>query len=138
MLVASGSYVYRKHLERLDTDESYKRDRRAYSFAVKRLKKANSLLKVETMSEFYSEISRAVQGYTADKLNISEAGLIQDEIKTLLNEKQVDEDTINKVLEFLQLCDFSRFAPAGIEKGDMEKAYNTAKELILVLDKKLK
>jgi len=138
LVVASGSYVYRNHLERLNTDEKYKRDRRAFGRSMKRLKKARTLLKDDTKSEFYSEISRAVQGYIADKLNKAEAGLLSDEIKELLPERQIDEKTVDEVLRFLQHCDFSRFAPSGIQTGDMENAYNTAKELIGTMDKKMK
>jgi len=138
MMAAAGSYMYRQHLERLDTDESYKKSRRAFGLAVKRLKKAKPQMKEGTINVFYSEISKAVQGYIADKLNLSEAGFISDEVKNILAHKQIEDEMVKRIFEFLQMCDFSRFAPSDNKTEDMGQAYNDAKDLIAILDKKLK
>jgi len=138
VVIASGSYLYQQHLEKLDTDESYKRNRRAYGLATRRLKKACSLINEKSKSEFYAEISRSVTGFIADKLNMPEAGLVTDDIKVSLKNKNIDDDTINKIISFLQACDFSRFAPSEVKIEDMEKELETARSIISTLDKKLK
>ena len=56
---------------------AFVRTKKANKIAVRRLKKAEKLLKERKKEEFYDEVLRAVWGYLSDKLNIPQANLIR-------------------------------------------------------------
>jgi hypothetical protein len=93
-------------------------------------------MKIPTQKEFYAEISRALLGFIADKLNLAEAGLMTDEVAARLKERQVEDTIISELLECLQECDYQRFAPADATLEAMNDLYNRARAAIVNLEKK--
>jgi len=135
LLIASVGY--NKHLEKLTKNVAYARSRRANTMAMRRLSKARGLLAENTQKEFFAEVSRALLGFAADKLNLSEAGIISTELEELLNHRHLDSSIVNQYIELIQACDFQRFAPATITKTEMHMFYTKAKEAIINLEKAL-
>jgi hypothetical protein len=131
-------FVYSRHVEKLNVDVGYKRSRQANTIAIKRMKKAKSFLDSEDSGNFYPEIARGLQDYIADKLNISAAGILTDELEKILISKKVDKDLITKYISCLQKCDFHRFSSAGSTKGSMEALYEESKEAIVVMEERLR
>jgi hypothetical protein len=132
LVVALG---YKRHLQKLSGDIAYARSRSANRMAMKRLARADKVLSEETQKEFYAEISRALIGFAADKLNLSEAGMIQSELQNRLQLKSVDLELVQSYLNLLQACDFQRFAPAAVRKEEMSQFFLQAKEAIIKLEK---
>ena len=114
---------------------AYARSQKAQKMAKKRLSQAHKLMSPSNQAEFYTELSRALLGFVADKLNLPEAGLMTEEIKTKLEKGGISDSLIKEMFECLQECDFQRFAPGGSTRSGMETHYNQAKEAIIKLDK---
>jgi hypothetical protein len=111
--------------------------RKARKMAYKRLKTARIHLKSNKTSEFYTSISGALNGYISDKLNIDIAELTKENIRTNLLSKSVHEETINKLIETLDNCDFIRYAPSQ-NSTNISEFYNATVELISSIEKQIK
>ncbi len=135
LLAVGGAFAYQQRQAKMAENVAYARSRRANQLAKKRLSQARKLLKPETQKEFYAEVSRALVGFVADKLNLPPAGIISDEVAGRLRERGVDEEIVGEFLECLQECDFQRFAPASATPADMQQTYEKARKAIVDLEK---
>ena len=109
------------------------RGKKANKVAVKRLKKADKLMKQGRSDAFYDEVLRALWGYVGDKLSIPVEQLTRDNISLRLSERQVDTETIQLFLTALDECEFERYAP-GDAAGNMNKTFNAAMTAITRID----
>lgn len=132
--VAAG---YKRNRDKLSRNYAYARRKKANAMAMKRLSRAKALLSVEKQKEFYAEISNALYGFAADKLNKEQAGLISSDIEKEFKQRSVDEDLIKEFFNILKTCDFMRFAPANSTQEDMNRFYQSAKDIIIKLEKEL-
>ncbi|OPZ80930.1 MAG: hypothetical protein BWY77_00866 [bacterium ADurb.Bin431] len=135
LLALGAALGYRRHLDKLSGNIAYARSRRANRMAMKRLSAASGLLQVEKQKEYFAEISRALLGFAADKLNLSEAGILSSELESRLRERGVAEGTIGEYLQLLKVCDYQRFAPSEVTLNQMQGIYKEAKEAIINLEK---
>ncbi|OGC75888.1 MAG: hypothetical protein A2145_07155 [candidate division Zixibacteria bacterium RBG_16_40_9] len=134
LLALGFSWRYKNHLDKLQTDVVYLRNRRASKLAKKRLETASRLLSEDNGKEFYSEIAKAILGYLGDRLNLPSASLTKEDLNRELGFKKFDNNQINQVLELLDTCDFARFAPASYEKSEMESFYQKAVSTLVGLE----
>ncbi len=102
---------------------------KANKVAVKRLKKAASLMKEGRNNEFYDEVLRALWGYVGDKLNMPVEQLSRENISQQLSAHSVGESTIQQFIGALDECEFARYAP-GDAQGNMTKVYDAAMNAI--------
>jgi len=135
LLLLTGAFGYKKHQEQLAENQALARSRRANRVALKRLSKAKGLLDEKSQKDFYAEVSRALLGFAADKLDLSEAGIISTELEELLKARNLDEQLIKEYLQLLQECDYQRFAPATVSGQEMTEFYKAAKQAIIKLEK---
>ncbi|MDZ7725816.1 MAG: BatD family protein [candidate division KSB1 bacterium] len=131
----AGTAVYKKQRDKLSQNYAYARRKKANAMAMKRLSRAKAVMNVDTQKQFYSEISDALYGFAADKLNKEKAGLLSSEIEKEFKIRTVPQDFRNEFFDLLKTCDFMRFAPAGGTEEDMEQFYQRAKEMIIKLEK---
>ncbi len=136
LLALGFTWRYRNHLEKLQTDIGYVRNKRAAKVAQKRLETANRLLAQNNGKEFYAEIAKTISGYLGDRLNLPQASLSKEDIRQELALKKFDEQEINRIMEILDSCDFARFAPASYEKLEMESFYQKASQSLIALEEK--
>jgi len=136
LLALGFTWRYRNHLEKLQTDVSYVRNKRAAKLAKKRLETASRLLTENNGKEFYAEIAKATLGYLGDKLNLPPASLSKEDIQQELALKKFDEQQINRVIEISDACDFARFAAASYEKIEMESFYQKTSQTLIALEEK--
>jgi hypothetical protein len=129
------AYAYKLHLQKLSGNVAYARSRGANRMAMKRLAKADKLLSEETQIDFYAEVSHALIGFAADKLNLSAAGIILSDLENRLQDKSVDAELVHSYMALLQRCDFQRFAPAAVRKEEMSQFFLQAKDAIIKLEK---
>ncbi|MFC1556351.1 BatD family protein [candidate division KSB1 bacterium] len=132
------AFWYSRHLNRLNADIRYKRNRMANVIANKHLKQAKQALNSRNSGAFYPEIARALQDYIADKLNISAAGILTDELKSVLEEKKIDDDLVKEYIACLQECDFRRFSSVTGAPEEMRKLYDAAAAAISNMEDRLK
>jgi hypothetical protein len=137
LLALAGAFAHRRHLDKLSGNIAYARSRGANRMAMKRLAKAAQLCQEKTQKEFYAEVSRALTGFAADKLNVAQAGIISSELEKRLRAHGLTEEHLRNYLELLQTCDFQRFAPANESQGEMDAFLKKAKEAIINLEKSI-
>ncbi len=134
VLALLGIVVLRKRQEMLTSNVGLARSRGASSQARKRLSKAKSLARPDSVRDFYGELSLAFTQYIADKLNISPNGLTSDTIATLLRERKASPELVDNILGLLRQCDFARFAPATLTQQDMETALAKAESIMVQME----
>jgi hypothetical protein len=91
---------------------------RANKIARARLKTAEGYMKQHLFAGYYEELNRALWGYIADKLALSQADSSRERIESLLKERQVAENLIADYTQLIESCEFARYAP---DPGQLEK-----------------
>jgi hypothetical protein len=119
--------------EKMLGDVTGLRSRRARNVARKRLARAKHLLGGDDREAFYTEVSRALWGYSADKLGIPQADLAVGAISAGLTRRGARGESVAELSRIIEVCDFARFAPDPEHRG-MEEVYGRAEKLILELE----
>ena len=136
MFGALAALGLRGHWDRLEGDVAYARLRKAGRAARKRLGAAKRHASGDARA-FYGEVAGAMTGFLADKLNLSEAGLVRDQLAKVQRERGVSQDLLDEVFDLLDECDRQRFAPSSSEARDPEAVLKRAKGLMARLDREL-
>lgn len=131
------SFLVRRRLDRLEGDLAYARGRRAGKLARNRLARTRTLLDESTQKEFYAECGRALRGFAADTLNISEAGMMSEDLRKLLSQEDVSKNVIQEYVDCLELGDMKHFAPVGSTPHEMSEFLSRAELAITSLHKEL-
>lgn len=113
------------------------RNRKANAVAKKRLSVAGKLLKSGDIACFYEELLKASWGYLGDKFNIPVSNLSRDNVREVLNNKNVDAEDIDAFITVVDECEFARYAP-GTGHTEMEKVYGDAINVISKLEQKIR
>lgn len=103
--------------------------RKANKVASKRLKAAGKYLKEHNRELFYSEVLRAVWGYLSDKLMLPVSELNRDNVAAELKKYGVDDDTVGRFIDILNVCEFAQYAPSQSDEA-MDKLYADTVEAI--------
>jgi hypothetical protein len=125
----------RRRRDRISQDVRYARWRRALRASRKRLHAAQKLMRTEPSTQFYGALSRALTDYLGDKLNLSAGGLTCPQLEEELIRRRVDQELVRELMACLNACDFSRFAPTGVQLADMETLLKRTRDLISRLEK---
>jgi len=94
------------------------RNSKANKIARTRLKAAGVLLKQKLFEAYYEELHRALWGYIADKLGLSQAECSRERISELLRKRNVETETISNFTDIIDSCEYARYAP---DPGQLEK-----------------
>ncbi len=124
-----GAATLRRHLDRIKGDQAYARLRRAPRMARKRLARARTLRSGDP-KDFYGEVAGALQGFLADRLNVSEAGLVRGSVEPLARARGVSPATLHAVFALLDDCDRQRYAPPDNEQGSADEILQRAARLM--------
>ncbi len=117
------------HRGKMSANVEKRRGKRAGKAASKRLKTARLLQKKNQREQFYDEVMRALWGYVADKLGLPVADLNKDNVRQLLTERGVGENTLESFFSVLENCEFARFAPGAVS-ATMEQTLDEATDVI--------
>ncbi len=137
LLAFIGIVAFRQKSIRDSADVVSFRARKAMKVATKRLQQAKTLLTANNAEEFYTETSRALWQYVADKLSIDRAELSIDTVTQQLSEKNISPELVGRIKECLEICEFARFAPASASEEEKKKMYDLASEVIVATEKEL-
>lgn len=129
--------IYRKRAK-ANANISRQRNKKANKVAVKRMKRASTLLNEKQKSEFYDEVLKALWGYIADKLNIPTAELNKEIVKENLTEAGISNDDIVSLLETINECEFARFSSGNTTLENMRNVYNSATTAINKIENSIK
>ncbi len=95
---------YEKKKKKKNSDITYVKYKKATKIALKRLKKAKQYLQNQQKDEFYTEVAQATWNYLSDRFKIEKMELSFDNVKDILNQKQLKEETINSLILLLNNC----------------------------------
>lgn len=129
-------FIYRKKV-RESANVTLMRNKKANRVAAKRLREASGYMKKNQNEAFYEAILKAYWGYLSDKLAIPVARLNRENAIANLKQRNVDEPTINDLLEVLEQAEFARFAPAGGSEARSE-FYTKAATTMSRLEKQIR
>jgi hypothetical protein len=132
-----GFFILVKRQEKLRGNIVLVRNRKARKIAQCRLAEAKKFLQSQKREEFYTEISRALWGYVADKLGIPPADLSIDLVRSSLEQKNISSEVIAILSGTIERCEFARFAP-GVSSGELLHVYDETVELISTIEEKLR
>lgn len=133
-----GLFIYKRSRdERLHGNQALLRNKKANKVARKHLATARKFMPDSEKEKFYEEVSRALWGYTSDKLGIPMSELTKDSARTALTRHNVDEELATELIETIEHCEFARFAPQK-EAGEIERIYDRAAKVITELEGRLK
>jgi len=119
--------------KKANSDIKTVRKKKAGKVSQKRLKKASKYMSENNQKAFYKEISDAVWEYLSDKMSVNADELTQESIKELLQKRNVDEETADKLSEIIEICGYAQYSPAG-EEAKPEIIYKNTENLINKLE----
>ena len=122
-----------KHYIHVNADVVSRKRRKAGKMAVRKMKKAKSFMQANQRGEFYTEVSRALYGYIANKYNIGTADLNRSRIETELTEMGVEESVVQSFIKIIDECDFAQYAPSD-QVMNMKEMYDVAVNTIVDIE----
>lgn len=134
LLIAALTFAILAEIKsRVGSDLKGLRLRRSHRVARQKLKKANQFLKKNDQEAFFSELSRALHGYFADKLNLSEQAVNAEAIEKGLTEPA--PALINEAKSLFHELALGRFARSNKTHEEMQELYSRADRLIVGFEK---
>ena len=122
LIVFSALVTFRKHQEKLKSDERYARRLQAPVKARQGITRARRFLEQGKSGEFFDCVHKTLIGYLADKLHLPAGAVTIDAVKKILETKNIDGEILDKLTGVLSACDIARYAPLGEAKGIGQRA----------------
>ena len=136
-LVLGSVVMVQRRNEKLSSNTQLLKYKKAQKVAKNRLKSAQNLMAADKSLEFYSEISRAMNGYLEDKLNIQKSEFTLDKALANLSQKNVADDVKEKVKQIYEKCEFARFAPSEQTASAEQSLYDDTINTIVGIENSL-
>ena len=136
-ILTLGFILYENKKKKKNSDITYVKYKKATKIALKRLKKAKQHLQKKQKDEFYTEIAQATWNYLSDRFKIEKMELSFDNVKDILNQKQLKEETINNLISLLNNCEYVRFSQ-GEELSKMDNLYEQAINTLSDIESQIK
>ncbi len=133
LLLIPIAIVFGKKREAIASDEVGNRIKKANRLARKFLFKAKKALGEK--EAFYIALEKALHNYLKAKLKIETSEFAKEKIASLLEQKEVDNDTNEGFIGLLKNCEMARYSP--FSEVQMQQDYNKASEVISAMDKQL-
>jgi hypothetical protein len=127
--------IFRNKIREAQRDVLGSKSRKANKMAIKYLAAAKKSLNSQQQTAFYENISKALFGYTSDKLKIPLSALNKENITEKLNGVNVSQDTINNFIATLELCEMARFAPVSVSEQEI---FGKAENIINQIEKEVR
>ncbi len=129
-----GLFLFKKREEKLLSNVSLSRNRKAEKLAKGRLKTAAKTLKARDNEAFYLSVSSALFGYVEDKFSIPKSDLSYNTIIEKLEQNNFPAELSTRLKAALEECEFARFAPASDRDKKMELLYSSAIAIIVDIE----
>ncbi len=115
------------------------RRQRADSVSRKRLRTAQRILQGKEKGNFHEAVSRALFLYVSDSLNVPLADLSTDSIRSMLAERQVPAELVDRFCSLIDRCQYAQYANAADVSSPeaMQQTVDEAMELISAVQKAL-
>lgn len=103
-----------RHRKRLRADAGYARRKRARAEAHRRITHA---LRNGEAGASLRGLASALTGYVADRYGLGTGTLTPAEVRSLLTENGLDQETANEIVEFLEVCDAAHYTPEATTRA---------------------
>ncbi len=133
LITIPAGIIIGRNNEKRNSDVIGRKQRKAERLAKKYLSEAQKQLGKK--EAFYEALERALHNYLKAKLGIEIADISKEKITQILQQKNVDETTVNQFIEVLKHSDLARYSP--ITSTEMKQEFERAKQVIVQLDKQL-
>ena len=138
-LILLGMVLYVvNHRMSVKGDSILMRRQGANRLAIRRLKKAQQLQKKNQADAFYDEMLNALNGFVADKLNITISELSKERVAAELADANVSQELCDSYLRLLDNCEFMRYAGGADKNLQMDEIYHQGLNIISLLDAAIK
>ncbi|MDD4528646.1 MAG: BatD family protein [Bacteroidales bacterium] len=117
--------IYKNRTNRRNKDITYVKYKKATKVALQRMKKAKIYLANGDKENFYTEVSQATWNYLSDRFKIVKMDLSFENIKDILDGRNINEQTIQNLISLLHNCEYVRFSPIE-ETSKMDNLYQQA------------
>lgn len=134
LLLIPLTIVLRRKREARLSDVAGNRVRRADKLARKYLGEAKRSL--GSKEAFYEALERALHNYLKAKLHIETSDLSKERIHGLLNDRQVNNVTIEEFMSLLKNAELARYTP--LSDVEMQQDYDKAAKTISAMDKQIR
>lgn len=131
LLLIPVGIVIAKRNEARSNDIIGNKLRKADRLAKKYLSEAKK--QIGQKEQFYIALEKALHNYLKAKLRIETSDISRDKITDLLQDKNVDDNSIKSFIEVFNSCDMARYSPVTVV--EMNQDYEKAKEAITQIDK---
>ena len=128
LLGAIGLRAWRR--KRAQVDPAQTKMQKAQRLVKERLSKATQHLQNAEGRAFYDEVSKAVQVYICDKLQMPRSALNKDQVRQHLRSLELPEVLIERLLQLMQTCEMALFAGKTGDQSAMEQTYKEAKAVL--------
>ncbi|MEZ4885799.1 MAG: BatD family protein [Chitinophagales bacterium] len=105
----------------------------ALQVASKRLTTAEQWMKENNKQGFYNEVIKTIWDYLSDKLNLQTTDMSKDNIRSLLEAKNVPTAMIDKLIATIRYCEMALFAPVA-DADNLQGTYTDTQNLIADLE----
>ncbi|UGU17808.1 BatD family protein [Sinomicrobium kalidii] len=122
-----------KKKQKISADVRGSRMRKANRLARKYLSEARKTLGKK--EAFYIALERALHNYLKAKIHIETSEFSKEKITTILQEKEVDNVSVEGFINLLQSCELARYTPAS--EVTMQQDYEKAVAVISQMDKQI-
>jgi len=129
-----GALLFGRKREAMLNDVKGNRIKKANRLTRKYLSEARSNL--GDHEKFYIALERALHNYLKAKLHIQTSDMSKERISTLLQEKNVGEQTTAEFNSLLASCEYARYTPSS--NITMQQDYDKAAMVISAIDKQIK
>lgn len=113
----------------------FARAARALKDADKKLNTGRKLFSKGRVEEGFSALSGAMDGYFADKMNVSPSGLTGVAIEEYLAARGVDSDTRSSLRHVFAACDQARYAATDVSADAAEETLDRARKALKTLER---
>ncbi|MDA3840070.1 MAG: BatD family protein [Patescibacteria group bacterium] len=138
LLLPLITYILNSAFSKKRADVSGMRKRKASNFAKKRLKAATVFLNENNYLGFYKSLEEAIYKFLGDKFNISHAGIVFDDIKTVLENKNISNELIEELQNIITKTSSIQFSPEKPNIDEMTTDIERTSNLIMNLSVNLK
>jgi hypothetical protein len=129
LILLTAAFLWLRNFELANRDTVAVNERKAVKVAKKQLNAAEKLMQENKKDEFYTEVLRAITVYLSHKLNVPLAEVSRDNIKRILDIKQLDSVRTENLLRTIETAEYAKYAPGAVS-GNLKEVYDNTVRLI--------
>lgn len=133
----SGNLWY-KMTHKIETDQDFARQIKAYKTAAKELKKVKQYIYENRPKEFYDRLFKLYLQYMSHKLGLPAGTVGYAEIKRSLEKYQIDSTILNEIGHVFQECESIRYASGQVNEGQMNISHQRVERIIGHIERKVR